>query len=56
MPSPVAWRSFSPEQLDIVQAIVEGLDWPKILDRLPTDDVLLTRTIIEMRKNKLVRY
>ncbi len=55
-PSPKPWRQLPPEQLDIVQAIVEGFDWPKILDRLATDDVVLTRAVIELRKHNVVRY
>ncbi len=56
LPSPAPWREMPPAQLDIVQAIVEGWQWTQILDRLAGDDVELTRAIIEMRKNKLVRY
>lgn len=56
LPSPAPWRSLAPAHLDIVQAIVEGWPWGQILDRLVPDDVELTRAIIELRKNKLVRY
>lgn len=56
LPSPIPWRTLVGAQLDIVQAIVEGWPWPQILDRLVPDDVELARAIIEMRKNKIVRY
>ncbi|MFV8751553.1 FHA domain-containing protein [Nannocystaceae bacterium ST9] len=56
LPAPSAWRALPPAQLDIIQSVVEGWQWAQILDRLAADDVELTRAIIEMRKNKLVRY
>jgi hypothetical protein len=56
LPSPIPWRGLPAAQLDIVQSIVEGWPWAQILDRLPADDVELTRAVIEMRKQKLVRY
>lgn len=56
LPAPSPWRELPAAQIDIVQAIVEGWPWMQILDRLVADDVELTRAIIEMRKNNLVRY
>jgi hypothetical protein len=56
VPSRKRWRELGPEQLDIVQAIAEGHDWPTILDRLDADDVALTRTAVELSKAGVIRY
>lgn len=56
LPSRKRWRELGPEQLDLVQAIAEGHDWPTILDRLDADDVALTRTAIELQKAGVIRY
>lgn len=56
VPSRKRWRELGPEQLDLVQAIAEGHDWPTILDRLDADDVALTRTAVELYKAGVVRY
>lgn len=56
VPAGLAWRELEPEQLDLVQAVAEGHDWPTILDRLDADDVALTRTAIELLKAGVIRY
>lgn len=56
IPSGKDWRELGPEQIDIVQAVAEGHDWPTILDRLQADDVALTRTAIELAKAGVIRY
>jgi pSer/pThr/pTyr-binding forkhead associated (FHA) protein len=56
VPSGRAWRELGPDQLDIVQAVAEGHDWPTILDRLEVDDVALTRTAVELEKAGVIRY
>ncbi|HVH97109.1 MAG TPA: DUF4388 domain-containing protein [Enhygromyxa sp.] len=56
VPSRKRWRELGPEQLDLVQAVAEGHDWPTILDRLDADDVALTRTAVELHKAGVIRY
>jgi hypothetical protein len=56
VPSRKRWRELAPEQLDLVQEIAEGHDWPTILDRLDADDVALTRTAIDLQKAGVIRY
>lgn len=56
VPSGKLWRDLDPAQLDVVQAISEGHDWPRILDRLDADDVSLTRTAVDLLKLGVVRY
>jgi hypothetical protein len=56
LPSRKAWRELGVEQLDLLQAIAEGHDWPTILDRLDADDVALTRTAVELNKVGVIRY
>jgi pSer/pThr/pTyr-binding forkhead associated (FHA) protein len=56
VPSGRPWRELSPAELDIVQAIVEGHDWPRILDRLDADDVALARTAIGLAKAGVLEY
>jgi hypothetical protein len=56
VPSRKRWRELRPEQLDLVQAIAEGHDWPTILDRLDADDVALTRTALDLQKAGVIRY
>jgi pSer/pThr/pTyr-binding forkhead associated (FHA) protein len=56
VPARKRWRELGPEQLDLVQAIAEGHDWPTILDRLDADDVALTRTAIDLHKAGVIRY
>ncbi|HEY8376018.1 MAG TPA: DUF4388 domain-containing protein [Nannocystis sp.] len=55
-PSPIRWHTLPPEQLDIVQDLAEGKTWSFILDSYPQDDLTLTRTIVELRKKKVVEY
>ena len=55
-PSGKAWRDLGPAELDVVQAVAEGHDWPRILDRLDADDVALTRTAIALAKAGVIQY
>lgn len=55
-PSPVAWRELPPEQLDLVEAIAAGGDWPTVLDRLDTDDLEITTLATKLHKAGVVRY
>ncbi len=56
VPSRKPWRELEPEQLDLVQAVAEGHDWPTILDRLEPDDVALTRAAIDLSKAGVISY
>lgn len=56
LPPRKRWRELKPEQLDLLQVIAEGHDWPAILDRLEADDVALTRTAVDLNKAGVIRY
>ena len=55
-PSPKPWRSLSPEQLDLVEALAAGGDWLTVLDRLDTDDLAITQLATKLHKAGVVRY
>jgi hypothetical protein len=55
-PGPVRWRGLTPDQLDIVQDLAEGRGWAYILDTYPSDDLELTRRIVDLRKKRVVEY
>lgn len=56
LPSPVPWKELEPEGLDIVQRLVEGLDWTAILDTSPLDDVAVTKAVVELKAKGAVDY
>jgi hypothetical protein len=51
-----AGRGLTPDQLDIVQDLAEGRGWAYILDTYPSDDLELTRRIVDLRKKRVVEY
>ena len=55
-PPKKAWRDLKPDQLDLVQAVAEGLDWGGVLNRLVADDVAVTRTAIDLLKAGVIEY
>jgi hypothetical protein len=55
-PSPIRWRDVAPDLLDIVQDLAEGKSWSWIMDTYPSDDLALSRLIVELRKKKIVEY
>ncbi len=55
-PSPVRWRTLTPEQLDMVQDLAEGRGWGFILDTYSADDLELTRMMVDLRKKQIVDY
>ncbi len=55
-PSPVRWHTLEPDELDIIQALAEGLSWADILDSFPVDDLTLTQRISKLSKKGLVSY
>ena len=55
-PSPLRWRDIAPDLLDIVQDLAEGKSWSWIMDTYPSDDLALSRLIVELRKKKIVEY
>lgn len=56
LPSPVPWKELEPEGLDIIQRLVEGLDWTAILDTSPLDDVAVTKAVVELKTKGAVEY
>jgi hypothetical protein len=56
LPSGKPWRELEPDEIDLVQAIAEGQDWPTLLDRLEADDVALTQAAIKLHKAGVIRY
>ena len=55
-PCPVRWKELEPEDLDLVQDLVEHGDWWALLDSTATDDLTLTRRIVGLRKKGIVSY
>lgn len=55
-PCPIRWRDLTPDQIDVVQDLAEGKSWSYILDTYPSDDLALTRMIVELRKKRVVEY
>jgi hypothetical protein len=55
-PSPLRWRTLTPEQLDVVQDLAEGRGWAHVLDTYAADDLALTRLIVELRKQRVVEW
>jgi pSer/pThr/pTyr-binding forkhead associated (FHA) protein len=55
-PSPARWKELPPEQIDLVQDIVEQGGWQAVLDASPTDDVTLFRALTELRAKGVVTW
>lgn len=55
-PAPKPWRELEGPEIDLVQAVAQGLPWSEILDTQPGDDVSLTKTMIALHKAGLVSY
>ncbi|NVB37963.1 DUF4388 domain-containing protein [Pseudenhygromyxa sp. WMMC2535] len=55
-PPKKAWRELGEDELDLIQAVAEGLDWTTILNRLPGDDVSVTQTAVKLHKAGVVDY
>ncbi|KIG12241.1 GGDEF/FHA domain protein [Enhygromyxa salina] len=56
LPSGKPWRDLTPAQLDLVESIAAGGDWPTVLNRLEADDVALTNTAIELHDAGVIAY
>jgi hypothetical protein len=56
VPSPLRWKDLSPEQIDLVQDLIEMKSWWTLVDRSKTDDLTLTRTLVELQTKGLVEY
>ena len=56
MPSPVKWRDLKPEELDLLQLVVEGETWGNVLDLSEKDDLETTRALVALKKKDVVRY
>lgn len=55
-PSGKPWRELSPEQIDLLQSIAAGGDWPTVISRLDADDVALTQAAIDLQKAGVISY
>jgi hypothetical protein len=55
-PSPMRWKELPPEQIDLVQDIVEQGGWQAVLDASATDDVTLFRALTELRAKNVVTW
>lgn len=56
LPSGKPWRDLSPAQLDMLESIAAGGDWPTVLNRLEADDVVLTQSAIELHEAGVIDY
>ncbi|PRP90279.1 Oxoglutarate dehydrogenase inhibitor [Enhygromyxa salina] len=55
-PSGKPWRELAPEQVDLVESIAAGGDWPTVLNRLEADDVAVTQAAIELLEAGVINY
>jgi pSer/pThr/pTyr-binding forkhead associated (FHA) protein len=55
-PSGKAWRELAPEQLDLLQALAEGKTWTDILDGHDSDDLTVTKQMVELHQAGVVSY
>jgi hypothetical protein len=56
LPSRKPWRSLAPNQLDLIESIARGGDWPTVISRLDADDVALTQAAIDLQKHGVIEY
>lgn len=50
------WRELEPEQLDLVQSLARGGDWPTVISRIDADDLALTQAAIKLEKLGVISY
>ena len=55
-PCPVRWKELKPEELDLVQDIVEQGGWQNVLDASETDDLTLFRALVALHKREVVEW
>lgn len=55
-PSPIRWKELDEAELGLVQDIVEMGGWWNVLDRSETDDLTLSRTLVALKKKKVIEY
>src|SRR5690606_21736641 len=55
-PCNMRWKDLSPEQLDLVQGLFDVKSWWKLIDSSTTDDLTLTRTLVELKAKGVVEY
>ncbi|MEM7156106.1 MAG: DUF4388 domain-containing protein [Myxococcota bacterium] len=55
-PSPVRWKELDETELELVQDIVEMGGWWNVLDRSEIDDLTLSRTLVALKKKKVIEY
>ena len=56
LPARKPWRSLTPEQLDLIESIARGGDWPTVISRIDADDVALTQAAIDLQKHGVIDY
>lgn len=55
-PSPVRWKELEEAEIELVQDMVEAGSWWRVLDRSPTDDLTLSRTLVALKKKGVIEY
>jgi hypothetical protein len=55
-PGSVRWKELSPEQIDLVQDLFDIKSWWTLIDRSTTDDLTLTRLLVELKSKGVVEY
>ena len=55
-PGTVRWKDLSPEQIELVQELFDHKSWWALIDRSTTDDLTLTRTLVELKTKGVVEY
>jgi hypothetical protein len=55
-PATVRWKDLKPEQIDLIQDLIEFESWWSLIDRSRTDDLTLTRTLVELKTKGVVEY
>lgn len=55
-PSPKPWRELEAQQLDLIESISAGGDWPTVISRVNADDVALTQAAIDLQKLGVIDY
>ncbi len=56
VPSPRAWKTLSPDQLDVLELAFAGKTWTQMLDLLDCDEVVATKAVLELQKHGVVRF
>lgn len=55
-PCPVRWKDLEPNEIDLVQDMVEVGGWWRVLDYSATDDLTLSRALVALKKKGVIEY